>query len=403
MDYEIIGDYFFYLQPIGNGSFSTIYKGYRVSDRTPVAIKKITKIIDKKYINSEINVMKGLNSPYILKLYEVIHKKNYLYLVLEYCNQGDLSKYIKTKNKQYNSKYIYQIIQGLQYLHKSKIIHRDIKPHNILLKNNTIKISDFGFAKTFNENDLISTFCGSPLYMAPEILKLKEYTNKADIWSLGVIIYEILFKIHPYPSKNKNELIKHLKNNKKIFIPNIDPDLKDLLEKLLEKNEYNRISWKDIFAHKWYINYSKYDKINHSTLTINDINDNNVNVNNLNVNSELDFNILFEDENDKLFHSLDNNSRIRFTSMDNNIISQSVIPINNINTTINQYEDSKVYSKSAPHKNYFLENYINQKNTLSITEKEYKILGKSPINEYSFMNYLNKSVNTLKNFLNINK
>jgi serine/threonine protein kinase len=392
MDYEIIGNYFFYLQPIGNGSFSTIYKGYRVSDNTPVAIKKITKIIDKKYINSEINVMKNLNSPYILKLYEVIHQKNYLYLILEYCNEGDLSKYIKTKNKKYNLLYIYQIIKGLQYLYKSKIIHRDIKPHNILITNNTIKISDFGFAKTFNENDLISTFCGSPLYMAPEILKLKEYTNKSDIWSLGVIIYEILFKIHPYPSKNKSELIKHLKNKKQIFIPNIDHDLKDLLKKILEKNEYKRISWEEIFDHKWYKDFPKYEKTNYYKLPIN----------NINTNSELDFNILFEDENDNLSHTLDNNSRIRFTSMDNNIVSQSMITINHLNNTkINQYEDSKVYSKSAPHKNYFLENYINQQNQLPGIKNDYKILGRSPTNEYSIMNYLNKSVNTLKNFLNI--
>ena len=164
MEYETIWEYFFYLTPIGNGSFSTIYKGYRIKDNKPIAVKKITKIIDKKYINSEIEVMKKLHSCHILKLYEVIHHKNNLYLFLEYCNQGDLSDYIKSKENKYDEKYIHQILTGLQYLYNSKIIHRDIKPHNILINNNNIKISDFGFAKTFNDNDLISTFCGSPLY-----------------------------------------------------------------------------------------------------------------------------------------------------------------------------------------------------------------------------------------------
>ena len=390
MDYEQIGDYFFYLNPIGNGSFSTIYKGYRITDKLPIAVKKITKIIDKKYINSEIDLMKKINSKYIIKLFDVIHYKNHLYLFLEYCNQGDLSKYIYSNNSSYDEEYIYQIIKGLQCLFNSKIIHRDIKPHNILIKDNVIKISDFGFAKTFNDNDLISTFCGSPLYMAPEILKLKEYTNKADIWSLGVIVFEIIFKKHPYPSKNKAELIKHLKNNTKINIPHIDEKLKDLLEKLLEKNEYTRITWDDVFSHPWFVNYNS-----SKNTFVNKIND-------------LDFNILFEDtcdhgeiNDDKLYKSTEDIKRIRFISMDNDIISQSTYIDKSEKPTINVSEDSKVYSKSAPHKNYFLENYINQKSDITESSSDYNILGKSPINnDYNIYNYLHKSVNTLKNFFN---
>ena len=390
MDYEQIGDYFFYLNPIGNGSFSTIYKGYRIADKLPIAVKKITKIIDKKYINSEIDLMKKINSKYIIKLYDVIHYKNHLYLFLEYCNQGDLSKYIYSNSSKYNDEYIYQIIKGLRCLYNTKIIHRDIKPQNILIKDNIIKISDFGFAKTFNDNDLISTFCGSPLYMAPEILKLTEYTNKADIWSLGVIIYEIIFKKHPYPSKNKIELIKHIKSNSKIKIPTINTQLKDLLEKLLEKNEYKRISWENIFTHPWFINYN--------------LTKENILVNNIN---ELDFNILFEDTCDnethdsKLNKSTSDTKRIRYISIDNDIISKSTYNDINEKTNINIYEDSKVYSKSAPHKNYFLENYINQKSNITKSTSDYNILGRSPVdNNYSIYNYLHKSVNTLKNFFN---
>ena len=385
MDYEIIGNYYFYLQPIGNGSFSTIYKGFRIKDKLPVAIKKITKIVDKKYIDSEINLMKNLDSPYILKLYEVIHHKNNLYLILEYCNQGDLSSYISSNDNCNNHKYIYQIISGLKCLFESKIIHRDIKPHNILLSDNTVKISDFGFAKTFNDNDLISTFCGSPLYMAPEILKLKEYTNKADIWSLGVILYEIVFKKHPYPSKNKAELIKKLKSPEKIYIPYLEEHLRNLIERLLDKNDYTRINWEEIFEHEWFINYNK----NKSKKTYK---------------HELEFDILFEEDNSDNLHisMLSDKPRIRFTSVDNDIISQSTLLDATNKSKINVYEDSKVYSKSAPGKNFFLENYIQEKSVISNENNDYKILGKSPHNNQGMLiDYLTKSVNTVKNFLNI--
>ena len=232
MDYKSLGDYFYYTEAIGQGSFSIIYRGYRIGDRKPVAIKKLTRFIDKKYIDSEIELMNNLKHSNILKLYEVIKKNKTVYLILEYCNSGDLSKYIKSGMQMHDLKFIYQIINGLQYLYSMKILHRDIKPQNILINDDEIKICDFGFAKKLKENDLISTFCGSPLYMAPEILKFCEYTEKADIWSLGVIIYELLYKEHPNPSTNKQELIKKIKNNDDIKIPfDINTKLSDLLKK----------------------------------------------------------------------------------------------------------------------------------------------------------------------------
>ena len=205
---KLTGDYYYYKDPIGYGSFSIIYKGYNITDPTKsLAIKRITKIIDMKYFHNEVDLMKKLDHPNILKLYDVVKNNGSVYLILEYCNSGDLSGYIQNdKNYSNNYSYFEQIFKGLEYLYKNKILHRDIKPHNILVKDGVIKISDFGFAKAFEKNELITTFCGSPLYMAPEIIKNKEYNLKSDIWSLGVIIYELFTKKHPYYVDSKQHL-----------------------------------------------------------------------------------------------------------------------------------------------------------------------------------------------------
>ena len=109
-----------------------------------------------------------------------------------------------------------ELISGLKYLYELNICHRDLKPQNILLDENyTIKISDFGLARLNNENNLMDTICGSPIYMAPEIMKYNKYDNKADIWSLGIIFYELLTGRTPFKVKNHQELPTKLSNEKK--------------------------------------------------------------------------------------------------------------------------------------------------------------------------------------------
>jgi len=423
MDYKSLGDYYYSTEPIGHGSFSLIFKGYRIKDRKPVAVKKFTKYIDKKYVDSEINLMKDLDNNNILKLYEVIRTSGNLYLILEYCNNGDLSKYIKKKNNDNDYFYIFQIILGLKYLYNNNILHRDIKPQNVLLHNNTIKICDFGFAKEFYNNDLINTFCGSPLYMAPEILKVGEYTEKSDIWSLGVIIYEILFKEHPYPCKNHKDLINKIKNvdnNLDINIINLDEDLKFLLSKMLEKNPIDRISWNTIFKSKWFLEFD-YKKISNNLednntdenkllrqdkklfFNDNDIDDDNMifNIDDIDTNKSI---INEEDDKIKLCRSLS----VKKNKSDLRIVSRSFLLDRN-DIQFNIQDDTKVYSRSAPNNNNYnqsiiYENYICNKIIDSINEPAgYKILGESPkINGSSgWINSLNKSVNTIKNFFNL--
>jgi len=252
----ILGNYLIYRKYIGKGSFSKIYKGLDQTTNEIVAKKKIEKknIKNTKLVLREIQVLKTLKHKNILKLKNVLVTTKYFFLILEYCENGDLKNYLNFNNL--NEKDVQNILKqvkdGLEYLYKKKIIHRDLKLQNILLgKNNQIKIADFGFAKYCD--NLSQTICGSPLYMAPEILNYKKYNSKADLWSFGILMYELLFDDIPYNPNNLNELINILKHfkyknpNKKISFY-----ADDLLNKLLIKESEKRISWNDFFNHKWF-------------------------------------------------------------------------------------------------------------------------------------------------------
>ena len=147
----------------------------------------------------------------------------------------------------------------------NNIIHRDLKPQNILISDiGDIKITDFGFARYFDNDLLIQTICGSPLYMAPEIMKNQKYDYKSDLWSVGIIFYEMLIGYTPYKSKNIYELIRKIENDN-IDIPNkfhLSIDCKNLLFALLKKNPEERISWEDFFNHKIFLDNDINDREN---------------------------------------------------------------------------------------------------------------------------------------------
>tara|TARA_B110000208_G_scaffold189674_2_gene251764 strand:- start:9081 stop:10223 length:1143 start_codon:yes stop_codon:yes gene_type:complete len=265
-------DFYYYTEPIGRGSFSTVYKGYHYYNKSVIAIKKFTKIPDKEYFKNEIALMKQLHHKNVLKLHKVLKHKSYSYLILEYCD-SNLYSYIESNNNSFNYKYFTGIINGLEYLYSSNILHRDIKPHNILIKNNTIKISDFGFAKTFEKNQLITTFCGSPLYMAPEIIKNRKYNNNSDIWSLGVVLYELITKIHPYTIDSRRELWEMIHNDSIIidysFIEN--GLISAFIKHMLVVEPVNRISWELLFEKYRILNLqATYKNIDDSSSTISD-------------------------------------------------------------------------------------------------------------------------------------
>jgi serine/threonine protein kinase len=161
-------------------------------------------------------------------------------------------------DEKYVQYYFSQLTNGLKYLYNMNIIHRDLKPKNILLTKGRriIKIADFGLAKRIgHKQDLNSTMCGSPMYMAPEIINNSKYNNQTDLWSIGLIMYEMLFGQHPYSSCNDITELKDMVNNDDIKIPpdntKISKDCAELLKCLLSKDVEKRMLWEDFFNNKW--------------------------------------------------------------------------------------------------------------------------------------------------------
>ena len=241
----------------------------------------------KKQIYNEASIMKKLLHPNVISFKDVFKdtKLDYFYIVMEYANDGDLSKKIKTqKNKIIGDKYFseekimqyfYQICRGLQYIHSKNIIHRDIKSQNIfLMKNGKIKIGDFGIAKALtNTKNNATTIIGTPYYFSPEIINGEPYNYKTDIWSLGVVLYEMCClklpfesnniaqlsikimkgKYDPIPnrySKNMANLIKNMLNIDQKLRPNINEVLQSPLLKNYHNNKYANKSSKNLSSNK---------------------------------------------------------------------------------------------------------------------------------------------------------
>lgn len=261
--------------PIGSGNFSSVYKVQDKKDNI-YALKCVPiERIDKKHLNDqflrEIDISLKLNHPNIVKTYETFKTEKNYYIVNEYCGDGTLAN-VMAKNSSMSyyekealcKKYLSQLKSALKYLYKNNIIHRDLKPSNILISGNNIKLADFGFSRYFDptETFTMSSFCGTPIYMAPELLKEKQYTNKVELWSFGIIMYEMLYGVKPYTS------LGDIIHNKEL---DIDCDTLysssciNLMKSLLVKNVENRISWEDFIKHPWFMgtitSYNSIDNI----------------------------------------------------------------------------------------------------------------------------------------------
>ena len=267
---------------IGKGSFGQVYLTSKTGTNKLFATKKMPKTMVlqpkvKKYFNNEIHILENIDHPYIIKLYEIKQTINNYFLIFDFCNGGDLNhcleKYKKKNKKPFTQEIVQhlmnQIVNGLQYLHNSKILHRDIKLDNILvhfkskedlqklnLLNADIKIIDFGFARYLEDDSLAQSVLGSPLYMAPQILrKLKKldnnnsfgYDQKADIWSLGTVCYEMLIGTPPFYAENYDDLLKGIQKGN-YSIPNNLKLSKEAVSFLNGMIQYNPQSRLDINA-----------------------------------------------------------------------------------------------------------------------------------------------------------
>ncbi|CAD8142788.1 unnamed protein product [Paramecium pentaurelia] len=208
--------YSYFLNDIlGEGYSSSVYKGINIYTNQIVAIKVInfstlTTPISQTLLKNEITILKQLDHENLMKVYEIFETKNNTYIICEYCNEGDLANILeKTNFTQTEIINIFlQVAKGVKALHDQKIIHRDIKPANILISNGIYKLSDFGFAIVENDfESIIKRFSvGTPVYMAPETVQSNSYSEKSDIWSLGVVLYLMIYKEIPYNLKKDGDL-----------------------------------------------------------------------------------------------------------------------------------------------------------------------------------------------------
>lgn len=260
-----IGDYLYEKNAIGFGTFSRVYKAKNIKTGLEVALKRIDSggLTDslRARLDKEIYICKNLDHPNIVKLYEVIEdtENDYLYLVLEYCSGGDLKEFSKERSfkESYVKYYAIQLKDGLEYLRSKNILHRDLKPQNILLTNNfkVLKLADFGFARETRNDSMIETVLGSPLYMAPELIKRQTYTVKADLWSVGLIIYELIYGSHPFKGATSLfDLISRIENSKIVFHDSkqVSENAINLLQNLLKIDYHRRLDWEGFFNHMWF-------------------------------------------------------------------------------------------------------------------------------------------------------
>jgi serum/glucocorticoid-regulated kinase 2 len=261
---------------LGKGSFGKVFlvkpKFITNDNNTLYAMKVINKKNLKQnkllmYAITEFKILKMANSPFIINLHYAFQTEENLYLILDYCEGGDLSYYLNHKKISIESiKFIIaELILAIEYLHKNNIIYRDLKPENILIdKNNHIKLTDFGLSKNnVLYNNSTKSFCGSPAYLSPEMVNREGVNKSADIYGIGVVLHELLFKITPFYDTDIKKLLKNIKYNT-LNIPNYynDKYLYDILNKMLNKDPQRRIKINEIKKHKFFenIDWEKLEK-----------------------------------------------------------------------------------------------------------------------------------------------
>ncbi|XP_052768978.1 MAP/microtubule affinity-regulating kinase 3-like isoform X3 [Mya arenaria] len=247
------------IKTIGKGNFAKVKLAKHVPTGREVAIK----IIDKTQLNPsslqklfrEVRIMKMLDHPNIVKLFEVIETEKTLYLVMEYASGGEVFDYLvahgRMKEKEARAKFR-QIISAVQYCHQKNIVHRDLKAENLLLDADmNIKIADFGFSNEFVPGNKLDTFCGSPPYAAPELFQGKKYDGpEVDVWSLGVILYTLVSGSLPFDGQNLKELRERVLRGKYRIPFYMSTDCENLLKRFLVLNPTKRASLENIMKER---------------------------------------------------------------------------------------------------------------------------------------------------------
>ena len=248
---------------LGRGAYAVVRLGTHRTSKQHYAVKtyeklNLTDLRRKKGVQREIKIMQKLDHPNTIKLVEAIDSPNQINLVMEYVGGTSLNSYVRRKAAkkldEEEAKYLFkQVVQAIDYCHNINVSHRDIKLENILLdKNNKVKVIDFGFSTYIPSKKNVKMFCGTPSYMAPEIIANKEYAGPpADIWALGVLLYSLLAGVFPFKGTNDRELYKKISRGTFEFPASVKGPARDLIRGMMRLKPENRLSCCEILNQAW--------------------------------------------------------------------------------------------------------------------------------------------------------
>ena len=254
---------------LGEGSFAAVYRVQNKYTDVVCAMKIINKSYncspeDEKEIINEINILRSMDHPNVLKIFEFYSNKQSYSIVTELCPGGELFQQIIDKgpfNEQYSAYIMYQLFSAVNYCHKMNIIHRDLKPENILIVSKDsngypyIKVCDFGTSKIVEKGAVQRKLVGSSYYIAPEVLK-KHYNEKCDVWSCGVIMYILLSARPPFGGQDDNDIMERVATGvydlESAPFDKLSSSALDLIRKLLTMDVKSRISAEEALNHPWF-------------------------------------------------------------------------------------------------------------------------------------------------------
>lgn len=251
---------------MGSGAYAVVYECHHKATGRKAAVKVVERskltVEDDEALKEEVAILRSLKHDHIVGLFDFYQDKQKYYLVLEICLGGELFDRIVEK-KSYNEKEARDLVRilfdALHYCHRASVVHRDLKPENLLLEderdNANIKLADFGFAQRICAPNSLTTQCGTPGYVAPEILKGIPYGEKVDVWSAGVITYILLGGYPPFYDENQGRMFRKIKRGEfKFHSPmwdNVSAEAKDLIKKLLVVDPSQRLTAEQALKHAW--------------------------------------------------------------------------------------------------------------------------------------------------------
>eukprot|EP00299_Pterocystis_sp_00344_P007291 c2290_g1_i1.p1 GENE.c2290_g1_i1~~c2290_g1_i1.p1 ORF type:complete len:469 (-),score=73.68 c2290_g1_i1:55-1401(-) len=252
-------------EELGSGGFATVRRGVSKENGQQVALKIIPSATYKKAkhrTDEEVMVLSACEHKNVMRLFEVVRTDTSLVMCLELLTGGELFDRIVAREKytENDAKLVAsEILEAVCYLHSHGIVHRDLKPENLIFDrpgdDATLKLTDFGFATIMEPNKKLTSACGTPEYVAPEVLSDKPYDQQADMWSCGVIIYILLCGYPPFFGKNEKELFEKILSRKfefhERFWGKISAEAKDLINGLIETNPLKRLNCKQALQHPW--------------------------------------------------------------------------------------------------------------------------------------------------------